>query len=483
MPANYSRGSDLASMTWKRTQGNTVASFLVLALAFFLLIRHISPPMHVDTNAFYCGARVLMTGHDPYRFQPLHACEAQNLKMGPSEVVPMPLPPYAIAMWFPLSLLPFAYANAIWLLLILGSALTITVAVTELTLLPVWLVSICVLADMLVEPLANGAMAPVPIALLSVAAVLLSRQRYVGAALAMGLAAIQPHVALPVMLAVFALVPRMRWPILTVSGVILIISSAFGFSLEIEYFRTVLPLHAVSEFGSSNQYSLSALLHLMGLPDRLAVAIGTLQYAIFVALGILLAAALRYRVPGALVFAPLACAVTGGTFIHQTEIAGALPLAFAVAAAVPVTSAWLGVLLIATPLEYILDYGASLIFGLVLAAILIYRRQLGRLGSISVALILSVLLAVATRSWPVPATNVQPAPVSSMAFSDVPWTVMQSNFPPENVFWWPSHFLAYLGLALTLWTALRIAMRQDKQGRVEQASLVAEAKTALLPNG
>src|SRR5579871_1509012 len=90
---------------------SAVAALVVFAIALLVLARNISPPLHVDTNAFYCGARVLIQGEDPYRFEPLHHCEARNLAMGRFEVVPMPLPPYAIAMWYPLSLLPFATAN------------------------------------------------------------------------------------------------------------------------------------------------------------------------------------------------------------------------------------------------------------------------------------------------------------------------------------------------------------------------------------
>ena len=357
-----------------------VGTVVIIALALFLFGAHASPTLHVDTNAFYCGARALHSGADPYRFEPLHSCEARNLTLNDNQVFPDPLPPYAIALWVPLSLLPFAQANALWLLLILASAVTIVWCVVRLTGIPFWLVGGCVFADMLLEPLANGAMAPLPIALLCATAVALMRARFAFSAVLLALACIQPHVALPAMLAAFILVPHVRAWLLVVAIAILMVAAIVGGWLNVEYLTQVLPLHAVSEFGSSNQYSLSAVLHLLGVSDKVAVAVGGVQYAVFVVLGVFLAGLLRRRIPSSIILAPLACAVTGGPFIHQTEIAGALPFAFAVAAAAPTTMAWLGVTIIAVPLEYVLDYGASLVPGLVVCLILDLPQdhQLGR---------------------------------------------------------------------------------------------------------
>ena len=415
-----------------------------------------APALHVDTNAFYCGARVLASGADPYRFQPLHTCEAQNLPMGRTEVVPMPLPPFAVAMLFPLSLLPFSAANFVWLLLILLSASVIVLALVNLTGLPAGLVGVLVAAGTLVEPLANGAMAPLPIALLCAAAIALTRSRYIVAAILLALACIQPHVALPPMVAIFVLVPRMRILLVGVCAAIAALSLAFGVSMNLEYFTTVLPLHAVSEFGSSNQYSFSAFLHLIGVPDRTAIATGTIQYALFGLFGVLLAGALHRRIPGSLVLAPLACAVTGGTFIHQTEIVGALPFALTVAAAVQTAATWFAVVLIALPLEYVIDWGGTWIVGLVIALVLTYRKCVGWLGATVVGLIVSVTLSLANRLWPLAVTNVAPGAVPDDAFSELPWKVMQNNLPPGNAFWWLTHTATYLGLALLFLGALKV---------------------------
>lgn len=215
-------------------------------------------------------------------------------------------------------------------------------------------------------------------------------------------------------------------------------------------------MHALSEFGSSNQYSLSSALHLAGFPNDIAIAAGSVQYAAFAAFGVFLAWSLSRRMPGSIVFAPLACAVTGGTFIHQTEIAGALPFAFAVAASLPTASAWLGVGLIAIPLEYLLDYGGTLIAGLVVSLILVYRRCFGWVGAVALGLIVSVTFAVAHKLWPPTLGHATPPIVPGDAFSDVPWTVMQNNITPENAFWWPTHVLVYVGLAAMYWNAVGI---------------------------
>ena len=39
------------------------------------------PPItaaYLDFDAFYCGAQILSAGGDPYRYEPLHACEART---------------------------------------------------------------------------------------------------------------------------------------------------------------------------------------------------------------------------------------------------------------------------------------------------------------------------------------------------------------------------------------------------------------------
>lgn len=64
-----------------------------------------------DFRAFYCGGHVLMMGSDPYRVQPLLACENTVVAGSESGVaIPAPLPGYALATFALFALLPYTVA-------------------------------------------------------------------------------------------------------------------------------------------------------------------------------------------------------------------------------------------------------------------------------------------------------------------------------------------------------------------------------------
>ncbi len=193
--------------------------------------------------------------------------------------------------------------------------------------------------------------------------------------MSLGFAAVQPHLAAGPIIATFVLVPPMRLRLALVAATIVLLSlAAGGPHLNLEYLRVVLPAHAASELGMYGQYSLSALLHIVGLSNPVALAVGSAQYAAFLVAGVILARLLRDEIPGSSILVPLTCAVTGGTFIHQTELAGALPLAFVLAVRLNTRLAWLGVSLLATPWEWLFGTKLGVVAGAVAVAILRYRK-------------------------------------------------------------------------------------------------------------
>lgn len=442
----------------------SVLAILVAAAAVYVFK---NPPLtagHYDFNAFYCAARTLSAGSDPYRFEPLHSCEAGNLPLPSAVVVPVPLPPYAIAALVPISRLPFPQANLLWLLVLLASCILAAWSIVELTRLPYWLVGTCVASALLLEPITNGAMAPVPIALICVAALALVRSRWTLAAVVSGIACIQPHLALPPVLAILVLVPQMRARLAAVAIIIVVVAFfAVPTAINIEYFTAVLPAHAASELGSFNQYSLSAVLHLIGFSERASLVAGTLQYATFVLLGVALARVFARALPGSIVLAPLACAVTGGTFIHRQEVAGALPFAFLLTASVQSNAAWSSVVFIAVPLQYLLDYGYSLSAGIVLWVVVSFRRSIGSVGAVSAGLALSALLWYAHMRVPLHPVHVTISPVPAGALAEAGWKPMQDEFPSKGAFWWLGHAWTYLGLALMYWSARAALRRRPSQ--------------------
>ena len=91
--------------------------------------------------------------------------------------------------------------------------------------------------------------------------------------------------------------------------------AATGPATALAYFTTYLPVHAATEIVASDQYSLTHLLHVAGVGDRLAMAAGTLSYAVMTLLGIVAGwRAARYlEMPSLIAFAPPAFALFGGS--------------------------------------------------------------------------------------------------------------------------------------------------------------------------
>lgn len=325
---------------------------LGIAVLSYLFIR---PPMvtagGIDFGAFYCASRALATGENPYAYEPLRACQHANRHWGsPGEFVEAPLPPYALALLAPLSALPYPQASFVWFLLLITAAGVMIWAIIQMTGLPLLPVGIPVAIAVLLQSLPTGALAPIALALLCAAAVALTRKSWMVAAVLLGFGSIEPHVAAPALLAVFVLVREMRVLLAIIVLDIIVISLAFGgVGLSAQYFTAVLPAHAAFELGSITQYGLSSMLHNFGVPDRAALAIGSAQYLAFAALGIWMASLFRRVSEALIVLIPMAVAVTGGVYIHLTQLAAVLPLALFVASRARSPLAWTSVVLLTIP--------------------------------------------------------------------------------------------------------------------------------------
>jgi len=324
---------------------------LILAAGGYLFAR---PPAGVggmDFTAFYCASRTLASGANPYRYEPLHTCEHHNRSWRkPADVVAAPLPPYALALLVPVMALPYAQASLVWLLLLIASAAVIIWAIRELTNLPLLAVGVPIVIAVLLQSMPTGSLAPVPIALLCAAAVAITRRQWNLAALLLGLACIEPHVAVPAFIAAALLIAPMRARLGVAALALLAIAVVSGgIALNAQYFTAVLPAHARFELGSIVQFGLSSMLYNFGVPARIALAIGAAQYALFVLLGVGLAARYRRDVPAMLVLVPMAFAVIGGVYIHLTQLAAVLPLGFVVAGRKPSPLPWIGISLVAIP--------------------------------------------------------------------------------------------------------------------------------------
>ncbi len=309
-----------------------------------------------DFRAFYCGASVAASGHDPYLAEPLRTCEhaigvpfRQDLAQ---LAVPVPLPGYALLLLAPLARLPFAFAGGLWTLLelvaLVVSAETIA-AVSGLQRRTVWsalLLSVGFTSAVL------GQLVPFAVAALGLAARELVLDRPERAAAWAVCAMIEPHIGLPACLALAVWTARAR-PVLASAAVILSIASlAFlGVARNLEYIVQVLPAHVLSEVANEEQYSLAYLVHLAGLNSQTAALAGNLSYVAAVAGGVALSGQLYRRGYSAalLVTVPAAIALIGGPFLHIQQVAVAIPAAAIIAGTTNSKMARVALVLLAVP--------------------------------------------------------------------------------------------------------------------------------------
>lgn len=125
-----------------------LAAIVLAVLAVVLLFKsfykfgEITPiTQPVDFRAFYCGAKVVSEHHDPYRIHSMTVCEnaaADEFRLPHRDILPAPLPPYALYALSPLARLPFAVASPLWAFFIFLARLTQlpTALVLASTILP-----------------------------------------------------------------------------------------------------------------------------------------------------------------------------------------------------------------------------------------------------------------------------------------------------------------------------------------------------------
>jgi hypothetical protein len=288
-----------------------------------------------DFRAFYCAARVTSQGANPYLAQPLRTCEiaiGRNLffRKNPGVTIPAPLPGYALAALVPLGALPFAIAATFWTMLLLCACAACIVTLSRFAGVE-WQVALAIFAlSLCAISLPFGEVVPLALACICAAAYFAWRNRWRTAALCAAGAMIEPHLGLPVCIALAVWAPATRFPLALALGVFASVSLAvLGLATNFEYFTSVLPAHALSEATRDTQYSLTAVLFSLGAPEGVALRMGLLWYGAMLALGTFVAGLLARKTgnDAFLVCVPPAFAVFGGTFIHVTQIAAALPAA------------------------------------------------------------------------------------------------------------------------------------------------------------
>lgn len=309
----------------------------LLSLALYLARDGSHGRAFLDRNAYnwnvwYCGAAAVAEKRDPYRVEPLRACEHRvrgTVFKEPWAVVPMPLPGYSLVLLWPLLSLPFLAGKVVWIGLALAALLLSAWCSARLTGLWFPAVVLIFAPTIGLMNLSYGGLEPLGIAALCAAAYALERGRPQLAGWLCVLAMIEPHLGLPAAAAVFLLVPRARVAI-AAGAVLLGIATLvpLGWATTVEYVSKVLPSQSAGEAAISvSQYGLAHVLYLAGAPVRVATTLGSLSYLGVIVLGIAAAARLRARFgrSSAIVLVPVAVSLFGGLYVHNHQITAALP--------------------------------------------------------------------------------------------------------------------------------------------------------------
>lgn len=314
------------------------AAFAAVALGLALaslMLAHRGSVEHQSFKAFYCGGTAVRERADPYTVEPLRSCErALELESpAPGYVEPAPMPGYVLALFAPLSALPPTLAAEIFsLLLVVASALS-ALALAPLVRAPGYAVLLA-LAPLTLLNVAYGEVPPLATLAICASAYFLAKGRWHAAGIAVALALVQPNVGLPAALAVLLFAPKSRVAIVATGAALAALSlAALGVSRNVEYLTRVLPLMADAEIVASDQYSLSHLLYVLGVPAGLALTVGKAWFALAAVAGIGIAA--RCSGEGRrelLALLPPAAVTLFGIYLHDIQIIIALPAALVLAA-------------------------------------------------------------------------------------------------------------------------------------------------------
>jgi hypothetical protein len=244
-------------------------------------------------------------------------------------VLPAPFPPYVLALFSAFARLPFRVATVAWLTVSIVAVGLLIVTVQRMTGLHAGYVALALLASAGYASFVNAQIVPLALMAFAFAAYAARNGRPWEAAIAAGIGAIEPNLALPVWLELFFGMPSARKPLLAVGAILLIVSLSVGIDINREYLVSVVPMHARSEvYNFGPQYGLPALLVAVGIPIRLALGAASAAWIVLVGAGTWLGIRMqdRFGDRAFLVLTPLAVSLIGAPFEHGHQLAATIPL-------------------------------------------------------------------------------------------------------------------------------------------------------------
>jgi hypothetical protein len=268
----------------------------------------------------------------------------------------------------------------------------------------------------------------------------------------------EPHIGIGPMLAVILFIPEARLGTLLGAMALGVLTYATtGFSQTFAYLREVLPLHARSEISHTRQYSLTHLLHVLGVPDTAAIIAGAACSLLMLIAGLIVARRLRAGVHDDAVFMaiPAAFMVLGGTYMHIAQIAAALPAAFLLHARLPAfhRTLTLAITLLAVPwgsgnvLQAAQPYVALGLMMLVWS----FRRNIAAVGGAAIAQCMAFLAAATAYRTDVAHIQAPKISVPPDAFSEEVWRISVSAA-------FSGHAILFLALSAPTWCGLLLVV-------------------------
>ena len=356
----------------------------------------------IDFRAYYCASLAQREGRNAYFADSLRECESDTpapyYRVPKNVTMPAPYPPYALAFFSPLTWLPFSAAVVLWGMLLAACVAAAAFALAQIARTSVVVAWGALALSLGLTSLTAGNVMPLGLAAIVVAALCAQRGRLILAVLLLGVAMIEPQIALPAVVAFFIGFPRARLGLAIAMAVLGAVSVAsVGTAQTVAYVTTILPAHALSEVSRDNQYSLSTVLTALGMPDAAAVAVGTASYAIALAAGVLVALRLAriYGEPAFAVLVPAGFALLGGSFVHTGEIAAAVPATLLLFTLAQAYRAWIFAALVLLAVPWMLATSAAMflapLFPVAYLTYALWRRD--GTAALSAALASSVVIA------------------------------------------------------------------------------------------
>lgn len=287
-----------------------------------------------DFKAFYCAGNAFVHHQNPYATMPLARCEsvpapAPLFVTKRGEVLPAPLPGYAIPAFVPFALLPFPMASALWLFVLGAASVAAILLLAKVGVADPWTLAIALALIIVAICFPVGELPPLALFGIALAAYGARANRGALAGIGIAIASFEPQIGIGMLVACLALGGRFArialWTAIALGAAGL---AAIGIAGNLEYMRVVLPAHLMSELPSVLQYSLSWMLYRLGVAPSAAILYGRLSWIAMLGVTAWFARSPYAKAnPEVAFLAAPAFAVVGGPFLHLDHIALAIPMA------------------------------------------------------------------------------------------------------------------------------------------------------------